>query len=119
MLQDAQIATEENLVFRSNMHGAGEDHVYDEVTSGTFMRDAEIISGAYPHYEHEILLLSLYTDAASPDFRRRASLSPIVVQCLNFLGEVTRKTIGKKVVSFFPKLKVIVYVFKTYFVHLL
>lgn len=92
MLEDKQIATEGNLNFRSNMHDAGEDHVFDEVTSGTFMRDAEIVSGAYPDYEYEVLLLSLYTDAASPDFRRRASLSPIVI--------------GKRNASFFPKIKV-------------
>ena len=88
------------------MHDAGEDHVFDEVTSGTFMRDAEIVSGAYPDYEYEVLLLSLYTDAASPDFRRRASLSPIVIQCLNFLGSICRKNIGKRNASFFPKIKV-------------
>ena len=106
MLGDAQIAKEENLNFRSSMHNAGKYHVFDEVTSGTFMRDAEIVSGAYPNYEYEILLISLYADAANPDFRRRAALSPIVVQCLNFIGKICRMDVGKKVISFFPKLKV-------------
>ena len=119
MLQDAQIATEENLVFRSNMYGAGEDHVYDEVTSGTscVMQKLSVVHTPTMNtrffFYHYILTLLVQTSDEGLLF------SPIVVQCLNFLGEVTRKTIGKKVVSFFPKLKVIVYVFKTYFVHLL
>ena len=106
MLQDPTIATEDNLSFRST-YMENEEHVFDDFCSGTWWKEAEYRSGAYPNYDFELMPVSIYTDAANPDFRRKASLSPIVVQCLNFTGDILRRNDGKRVVGYFPKLKVI------------
>ena len=106
LLQDPAISNPDNLNFRANNHSKSAEHVYDEFNSGDWMHLAEVLSGAYPDYPYEIMPFSLYADAASPDFRRKSSISPVVVQCLNYIGDVLRRDVGKKIAGFCPKLKV-------------
>ena len=112
MLQDTDIGKPENLSFRANNHEKRRGHKYDEFISGTFAHDAEVVSGAYPDYDYECLFFSLYSDGANPDFRRNTSLAPIVIQCMNFNGDILRMNKGKRVLSYFPKLKVFTLHFK-------
>lgn len=55
----------------------------------------------------------LYTDGASPDFRRNLSLKPIVIACGNYKGHVIRSVSGKRCIGYWPKLPVtsIMYLF--------
>ena len=48
------------------------------------------------------LSIILYTDAASPDFRRQLALQPIVISCGNFLMDITRRICGKRSVGYWP-----------------
>ena len=105
MLLDPVIGSNENLHFRST-YSLDEDHKFDEFCSGLWWKEAEIRSGVHPTYEYELMPISMYADGANPDFRRKTSLCPIVVQCLNFSGQVLRSNNGKKIVGYFPKLKV-------------
>lgn len=101
MLLDPSIAQEDKLIWR-----ADPGPPFSEQNSGTWWYTAEKKSGACPNYEYELMPLILYTDGASPDFRRSTSLKPVVVQCGNFIGDVTRSNAGKRCAGFWPKIKV-------------
>lgn len=101
MLIDPTIATENNLLWRAETGPP-----FSELNSGTWWATAERKSGADQNYEYEIMPVILYTDGASPDFRRSVSLKPIVVQCGNFVGAVNRRNVGKRCAGFWPRLQV-------------
>lgn len=102
MILDKGIAVEDNLLW-----WAEPGPPYSELNTGRWWATAEKKSGASLNKEYSIMPIILYTDGASPDFRRSAALKPIVVQCGNFVGAVNRTTNGKRCVGFWPKIKVV------------
>ena len=53
-----------------------------------------------------LMPIIIYTDGASPDFRRSLSIKPIVVSVGNYVGEISRKVSGKRCIGYWPKIKV-------------
>ena len=102
MLLDKEIATEDNLLLQ-----AEPGPPYSELNTGKWWATAEKKSGASLNSEYCIMPIILYTDGASPDFRRSVSLKPIVVQCGNIVGAVNRTSSGKRCAGFWPKIKVV------------
>ena len=70
VLQDRAVCNNETINFRSTFcdDSMSSDTVYDEFSSGKHMKTADVLSGAYPNYDFELLYISLYADAASPAF---------------------------------------------------
>ena len=101
MLLDKSIAKTDNLIWRAELGPP-----FSELNSGRWWTTAEAKSGAAPNYEYELMPIILYTDGASPDFRRSVSLKPIVVQCGNYVGAVNRTNAGKRCAGFWPSIKV-------------
>lgn len=101
MLHDPSINAEENLMWDANPGPP-----YAELNTGNWWDMVERNSRARENGFH-IMPIILYTDGASPDFRRNVSLKPIVVSCGNYKGSVCRSTQGKRCCGFWPKLKVI------------
>lgn len=102
MLLDNEIGKVENLLLKSEPGPP-----YSELNTGNWWATAEKKSGASLNSEYCIMPIILYTDGASPDFRRSVSLKPIVVQCGNYVGAVNRTSNGKRCAGFWPKIKVI------------
>lgn len=100
MLQDPAIAIEDNLMWTANTGPP-----FGELNTGKRWEDAETKSKVSAS-GFNVCPIILYTDGASPDFRRNLSLKPIVVSCGNYVGSVCRRDVGKRCVGFWPKLPV-------------
>lgn len=105
MLLDDSIASEDNWIWKpTDFNG-----VYGELNSGWRWREAAKHSGAVEH-GFDLMPVILYTDASHPDFRKGLGLKPIVVQCGNYIGAVTRTRKGKRCVGYWPELKVCLHI---------
>ena len=78
---------------------------YSELNTGSFWRDAQIISQAKELGCH-IMPVGLYTDKSIADFKQSIGLKPVIVTCGNYIGQVTRSQAGKRCVGYYPEVKV-------------
>ena len=69
-------------------------------------------------YKPYVMPVILYTDGASPDFRRNLSIKPIVVSCGNYVGSVVRSMAGKRCVGYWPKIPVRFFLLCVFFMYL-
>ena len=74
--------------------------------TGTWWEKAHKLSEADEH-GFCLMPIILYTDGASPDFRRNLSIKPIVISVGNISGESQRTVAGKRCIGYWPKLKVL------------
>ena len=78
---------------------------YGELNTGSFWRDAQIISQAKELGCH-IMPVGLYTDKSIADFKQSIGLKPVIVTCGNYIGQVTRSQAGKRCVGYYPEVQV-------------
>ena len=101
MFHDPLINSQQNLVFEPSRRRS-----YAGLETGLWWKEAHKLAecdklGGY------LMPIILYTDGASPDFRRNLSIKPIVVSVGNFNVDCRRMVAGKRCVGYWPKLKVL------------